>query len=37
LPDYTSDSFMEKAKKLLTEIRIGLQADKYGWNTVISK
>jgi branched-chain amino acid aminotransferase len=35
LPEYTSESFCNKVKKLLTEIRLGESPDKYGWNTLV--
>jgi branched-chain amino acid aminotransferase len=36
LPRFTSDSFMNKASKLLLEIRLGTKPDKYQWNTIIN-
>ena len=35
LPENNSDSFSLKAKKVLTEVRIGERSDKYNWNTII--
>lgn len=35
LPEYSTNSFCNKAKKLLTEIRLGQASDKYGWNTLV--
>ena len=35
LPDLSDNSFMVKAKKLLSEIRTGIVPDKYNWNTIV--
>jgi branched-chain amino acid aminotransferase len=35
LPETTSESFSQKAKKVLTEVRIGVRPDKYKWNTIV--
>lgn len=35
LPDYTDSCFHRKAKKLLMDIRLGIEQDKYNWNTVL--
>ena len=35
LPADNPDSFSQKAKKILTDIRIGARPDKYKWNTII--
>lgn len=35
LPEYTANSFCNKVKKLLTDIRTGIQPDKYNWNTLV--
>jgi branched-chain amino acid aminotransferase len=36
LPALTAGSFCMKAKQYLTDIRCGLEEDRFGWNTVIS-
>ncbi len=35
LPEYNSDSFVQKVSKLLNEIRLGIKPDIYNWNTLI--
>lgn len=35
LPAYTSNSFCNRVKQLLTDIRTGVSPDKHHWNTVI--
>ena len=35
LPAIKSDGIMSKVKKSLSDIRLGLAPDKYGWNTII--
>ena len=35
LPNISNQHFSQKAKKLLTDIRMGISPDKYGWNTVL--
>jgi branched-chain amino acid aminotransferase len=36
LPKYTEDTFMNKASKLLLEIRLGTKPDRHQWNTIIN-
>lgn len=36
LPAVTEDSFSQKAKKMLTAIRLGNAPDKYHWNTILT-
>ena len=35
LPAYTDQSFVTKAQKRLSDIRLGIYPDKYQWNTII--
>ena len=35
LPEYADNNFINKANKLLNDIRLGVQTDKYKWNTII--
>ena len=37
LPKVDPNSFSQKAKRLLTDIRIGVAPDKYNWNTVLKE
>jgi branched-chain amino acid aminotransferase len=36
LPEYNDNCFHRKVKKLLLEIRLGIETDKYNWNTILS-
>jgi branched-chain amino acid aminotransferase len=37
LPGYNENSFHRKVKKLLSDIRLGIEADRYNWNTILTE